>query len=87
MSDSRSHDFDCLEREDFSDLTVGKLAEAAQINRSTFYRHFEDKYQLRDYVTDSVVSGFVENLEVDYEQHLYQYYDEPEDSEVEDEDE
>ncbi|MBO5521479.1 MAG: TetR family transcriptional regulator, partial [Eubacterium sp.] len=33
--------FDCLEKEDFSDLTVGKLAEAAQINRSTFYRHFE----------------------------------------------
>ena len=58
--------FDCLEKEDFSDLTVGKLAEAAQINRSTFYRHFEDKYQLRDYVTDSVVSGFVENLEVDF---------------------
>lgn len=58
--------FDCLEREDFSDLTVGKLAEAAQINRSTFYRHFEDKYRLRDYVVDEIVADFVSNLEVDF---------------------
>ena len=58
--------FSCLEKEDFSDLTVGKLAEAAQINRSTFYRHFEDKYRLRDHVVDGMVSGFVENLEVDF---------------------
>lgn len=35
-------------------------------------------------VLTSVATGLPE---VDYEQHLYQYYDEPEDSEVEDEDE
>ncbi len=58
--------FDCLEKEDFSDITVGKLAAAARINRSTFYRHFEDKYQLRDYVVDGIVSDFVGNLEVDF---------------------
>ena len=58
--------FDCLEREDFSNITVGKLAAAARINRSTFYRHFEDKYQLRDHVVDGIVSDFVENLEVDF---------------------
>ena len=58
--------FDCLEEEDFSNISVGKLAAAARINRSTFYRHFEDKYQLRDYVVDGIVSDFVENLEVDF---------------------
>ena len=57
---------DCLETESFPDLTVGKLAEKARINRSTFYRHFEDKYQLRDYILDSTVSFFVSNLEVDF---------------------
>ena len=58
--------FSCLEKEDFSTVTVGKLAEKAQINRSTFYRHFEDKYRLRDHVVDSVIADFVDNLEVDF---------------------
>ena len=58
--------FDCLETDSFSDLTVGRLAETARINRSTFYRHFEDKYQLRDYIVNDAVSFFVSNLEVDF---------------------
>lgn len=61
-----NHFYHCLEHEDFSTLTVGKLSEAAQINRSTFYRHFADKYLLRDYVVDFIVSDFVSNLEVDF---------------------
>lgn len=58
--------FDCLEKEDFSTITVGKLSEAARINRSTFYRHFADKYLLRDFVVDNIISDFVDNLEVDF---------------------
>ena len=58
--------FDCLEAEDFSNLTVGKLSKAAQINRSTFYRHFEDKYHLRDYVVDNILAYFTTNLEVNF---------------------
>ena len=58
--------FCCLEKEDFASITVGKLSEEAKINRSTFYRHFEDKYQLRDYVIDEIVAYFVEWLEVDF---------------------
>ena len=57
---------DCLSRGDFSKLTVGHIAEAARVNRSTFYRYFEDKYALRDYVVDGVVDDFVSNLEVDF---------------------
>lgn len=58
--------FNCLETEDFSTITIGKLCEAAKINRSTFYRHFEDKYQLRDHIIDELVSYFVNWLEVDF---------------------
>ena len=58
--------FDYLETESFTNLTVGKLAEAARINRSTFYRHFEDKYQLRDYVVNDIISFFTSNLEVNF---------------------
>lgn len=58
--------YNCLEQEDFSKITIGQISEMAQINRSTFYRHFEDKYQLRDYVVDEIISYFVEWLEVDF---------------------
>lgn len=58
--------YNCLEKEDFSAITVGKLSEEAKINRSTFYRHFEDKYQLRDCVIDEIVAYFVNWLEVDF---------------------
>ena len=56
--------FNCLVNEDFSALTVGQISDAAQINRSTFYRHFEDKYQLRDHIIDSIIQDFVNNLEI-----------------------
>ena len=49
--------FKCLEKEDFSQITVGQIADLAMINRSTFYRYFTDKYELRDVVVDAIVSG------------------------------
>ncbi|MGT2907232.1 TetR/AcrR family transcriptional regulator [Streptococcus dentiloxodontae] len=33
---------------DFSEVTINDLSQAADINRSTFYLHFEDKYALLD---------------------------------------
>jgi len=30
----------------FDSVTVGELAERAQVNRATFYRHYQDKYDL-----------------------------------------
>ena len=38
-----THFYNCLEQEDFSKITIGHISEMAQINRSTFYRHFEDE--------------------------------------------
>ena len=58
--------FDCLEKEDFSQVTVGQIAEQALINRSTFYRYFSDKYELRDEIVDEIVRDFAEHMEVDF---------------------
>lgn len=58
--------YECLEKEDFSTLTVGKLTQTAKINRSTFYRYYADKYALRDEVVDRVISDFAEHMEVDF---------------------
>ena len=33
----------------FSEIRIGELCQKATIHRSTFYRHFEDKYQLLEY--------------------------------------
>ncbi|WP_294786129.1 TetR/AcrR family transcriptional regulator [uncultured Eubacterium sp.] len=58
--------FDCLEKEDFSQITVGQIAKQALINRSTFYRYFSDKYDLRDEIVDEIVRDFAEHMEVDF---------------------
>ena len=58
--------FDCLEKEDFSQVTVGQIAKHALINRSTFYRYFSDKYELRDIIVDDIVRDFAEHMEVDF---------------------
>lgn len=38
-----------LERRNFTQITVKDLCEEAQIGRSTFYSHFNDKYELLKY--------------------------------------
>ena len=42
----------------FAAVTVGDITERAMVNRSTFYRHFLDKYDLLDKVADEVYEIF-----------------------------
>jgi AcrR family transcriptional regulator len=37
---------DLLNEQDFNDITIHEIAERAEVNRATFYLHFEDKYAL-----------------------------------------
>lgn len=55
-----------LKEKSFLRLTVGDVTKRAEINRSTFYKHFQDKYDLRDRYVDEVVGEFVENLDIDF---------------------
>lgn len=43
---------DMLRRQSVEKINVGKLCEKANVNRSTFYRHFVDIYALLDSVVD-----------------------------------
>ena len=36
----------------FETITVGQIATRAQINRATFYRHYRDKYDLAERITE-----------------------------------
>ncbi len=42
-------------------ITIQEIADIAMINKSTFYRHFEDIYQLSDEVENEVIDKCLEN--------------------------
>ena len=56
----------CLETIGFKNMTVKNITEHARINRSTFYKHYEDKYDLRDKYVDEMVRDFITNLETNF---------------------
>jgi len=51
----------CIEKKAFTFITVKDITTAAKINRSTFYKYYEDKYQLRD----SLIKSTLEELSKD----------------------
>ena len=46
----------------FEAITVGDIAERAMINRATFYRHYQDKYDLVARIFEETVNHLVENM-------------------------
>lgn len=45
----------CIKQKSFSSITVKDITSAAKINRSTFYKYYIDKYQLRDFLIKSTL--------------------------------
>ena len=54
----------CLSEVGFLNMTVKNITEKARINRSTFYKYYADKYDLRDKYVDDVITDFVDHLDV-----------------------
>ncbi len=48
-----------LETKNFADIAVSELCEAAGVNRSTFYAHYENLYDLLKETQERAVSGFL----------------------------
>jgi len=46
----------------FDAITVGDIAERAMINRATFYRHYQDKYDLVTRIFEETTNHLVENM-------------------------
>ncbi len=46
----------------FEAITVGDIAERAMINRATFYRHYQDKYDLVAKIFEETANHLVENM-------------------------
>ncbi|MEK5236192.1 TetR/AcrR family transcriptional regulator [Paenibacillus sp. FSL L8-0470] len=45
-----------IEKKGFKNITVNDIAEQAMINRSTFYHHYTDKYELLDQMVNELIA-------------------------------
>ena len=51
-----------VETRDFDSVTVADITANAMVNRATFYRHYEDKYDLLERGTADVVKNLAEKI-------------------------
>lgn len=64
----RTHKFlqeamiELLAEKSFDEITVGDIAEQAMINRATFYRHYQDKYDLVAKIFEETTNELVEHM-------------------------
>lgn len=56
---------DLLEEKRFDELTVNELCDRAMIRRTTFYKHFADKYEYFTFYIREMVSTFQDQLAPD----------------------
>lgn len=47
-----------LERKPFEKIQVSDITDSAMVNRSTFYRHYRDKYDLADRLQEEMIETF-----------------------------
>lgn len=53
--------FSLVDKKDFEKITIADITKGAKVNRATFYAHFEDKYDLIDYITEDFATVTIEN--------------------------
>ncbi|WEV44008.1 hypothetical protein OZX56_01895 [Lactobacillus sp. ESL0684] len=57
---------ECISKKTFSKLTIQDLTQAMMINKSTFYKYYQDKYDLRDTMVQETLKSFVNYLNVSF---------------------
>lgn len=53
--------YNLASQKDFEKITIADIAKGAQVNRATFYAHFNDKYDLIDYIMKDFASASIES--------------------------
>jgi AcrR family transcriptional regulator len=51
-----------LKEKSFSSVTVKEICERADINRSTFYAHYQDQYELMERIENEIIEDMTEYL-------------------------
>ncbi|MCC7118199.1 MAG: TetR/AcrR family transcriptional regulator [Anaerolineales bacterium] len=52
-----------LERKRFESITVGDIARESKVNRATFYRHYQDKYDLAEKIIEAAFKELMRDLQ------------------------
>ncbi|WP_404592244.1 TetR family transcriptional regulator [Paenibacillus sp. RC73] len=52
----------CISQKTFSSISIKDITTAARINRSTFYKYYENKYQLRESLVKSTLEELSNNI-------------------------
>ncbi|KAJ51702.1 AcrR family transcriptional regulator [Clostridium tetanomorphum] len=55
-----------IKEKKFSKITIKDLTEKAKINRSTFYKYYLDKYDLKDKVINSFLTNYKNEFSLNY---------------------
>jgi AcrR family transcriptional regulator len=55
-----------LQQKSFEDISVIDICEAAMVHRTTFYRHFEDKYHLLNFAFTQLFEQFQNRIETEH---------------------
>jgi Transcriptional regulator len=64
-----------LSEKSFEDIRISDICDKAMIHRTTFYKHFEDKYQLLDFLLRRFIHNFEEkSLQYTDTNNQRQYY-------------
>lgn len=53
---------DCLKEKPVHKITVKEICDKAEINRSTFYKHYQDCYDLLEYILQEALDQFHKDL-------------------------
>lgn len=61
--DIRNAFISLLKEKSFDEITVKDIAEKANINRATFYKHYEDKYDLISYLEEEIIERIKQIIE------------------------
>lgn len=50
-----------VSKKDFEKITIADITKHAEVNRATFYSHFDDKYELLDYLLGDSATAAIQN--------------------------
>ena len=62
-----------LEKKDFEDITIKEICETAEVNRSTFYLHYDNTLDLLRETTDYIIDNFLSYFSVDTQNITLQF--------------
>lgn len=66
--------FDLLKEKSFENIKLNEICKRAMVHKTTFYNHFEDKYDLLKYALLNLQKELLQSSNYDEEENIIDYY-------------